>query len=264
MKRVVAIGLIVAGFAFPALCQRGSGHGGFAGHGGSGFHGGGSAFHSGFSAPSFGGRTAGPRFAPGYGRWGTGRRGYPGRFRGPYAPFYGTVLPYGYAPWGGWPDYGAPDDFGYGDDTEGQDSPPPATQYEPYGPYDEPAPNAPPYAGPGAYGPPGPPAPNAYGSYPPPDAETPPPDRSAPRRPYRPSAQPPAVAAAPETQEPLTLIFKDGRPAQQVHNYILTRSWIYIQDENRRAIPVDQLDLEATAQVNRQAGVDFRLPALSQ
>lgn len=234
MKRVLAIGLIVAGVAFPAFCQRGSAHGGFAGRGG-GFHGG--------SSPSFGRRSAGPGLASGYrgrgGGWGYAGRG---RFRLPYAPFYGPVLPYGYVPWGDWLDYGFPDDSG--EDQDSQYPPEPMYAPDEMPPYGVPDSAAQPYGPPGRYG-----------------AETPPPDRAAPRQPYRAAAEPPAAATA-QTQEPLMLVFKDGRPAQQVRNYILTPEWIYIQDENRRAIPVDQLDLTATAQVNRQAGVDFQLPAL--
>jgi hypothetical protein len=62
------------------------------------------------------------------------------------------------------------------------------------------------------------------------------------------------------TQEAVTLIFKDGRPPQQIHNYLLTRSALYVTEPDRRIIPTSQLDLVATVKVNRDAGVDFRLP----
>jgi hypothetical protein len=58
----------------------------------------------------------------------------------------------------------------------------------------------------------------------------------------------------------VTLIFKDGRPPEQIHNYILTRDTLYVGDRRSSEIPIDQLDLEATAKVNRDAGVDFRVP----
>lgn len=252
MKRIVTIALIVAGFAFPAFSQRGSSHGGFAGHGG-GFRSGGSGFHGGFSAPSLGRR---PGFASGYG--GFGRRAYPGRgrFRSSYAPFYPTILPYGYVPWAGWPGYGFADDSGYDDDSQ-PTQPPAEAPYPPYGAYEMP-PGSAPYGAPDGPGP----APNAYGAAGSPSSETPPAVRNAPRPPYRPSSQADTAVASPEPQQTLTLLFKDGRPAQQVRNYILTPKWIYIQDGNRRAIAVDELDVAATAQVNRQAGADFELPAM--
>ena len=64
-----------------------------------------------------------------------------------------------------------------------------------------------------------------------------------------------------EGEAAVTLIFKDGRPPKQIHNYILTRDMLYVGDRYPSQIPVDQLDLEATAKVNRDAGVEFRLPA---
>ena len=36
--------------------------------------------------------------------------------------------------------------------------------------------------------------------------------------------------------------FKDGRPAEQIHNYALTRTTLYVRDGHRRDIPVDQLE----------------------
>jgi hypothetical protein len=56
------------------------------------------------------------------------------------------------------------------------------------------------------------------------------------------------------------LIFKDGRPPMQIHNYLLTRDTLFVGDRHPSEIPVDQLDLGETAKVNRAAGVDFRLP----
>jgi hypothetical protein len=63
-----------------------------------------------------------------------------------------------------------------------------------------------------------------------------------------------------ESSEALTLIFKDGRPPVQIHNYLLTRDTLYVGDRHSSEIPVDQLDIPATEKVNRDAGVDFRLP----
>jgi hypothetical protein len=67
-------------------------------------------------------------------------------------------------------------------------------------------------------------------------------------------------AAASETEGTVTLIFKDGRTPEQIHNYILTRDTLFVGDQYHRQIPIDQLDLAATVQVNRDLGVDFHLP----
>ena len=58
----------------------------------------------------------------------------------------------------------------------------------------------------------------------------------------------------------MTLVFKDGRPSEQIHNYMLTRTMLYVQGDRLREIAVADLDLPATEKVNREAGVDFRLP----
>jgi hypothetical protein len=57
------------------------------------------------------------------------------------------------------------------------------------------------------------------------------------------------------------LIFKDGRPPQQVHNYALTGSMLYALDgDTRQEIPLSLLNVPATVDANRAAGVDFALP----
>jgi hypothetical protein len=68
----------------------------------------------------------------------------------------------------------------------------------------------------------------------------------------------------PEGEDTITLIFKDGRPPEQIHNYILTRNTLYVGERHHPEIPVDQLDLIATAQVNRDLGVDFHLPGAAK
>jgi len=72
--------------------------------------------------------------------------------------------------------------------------------------------------------------------------------------------QQPGQQAAPVPEDAVTLIFKDGRPPQQIHNYALTRTMLYVRDQHHRDIPVSELDLAATEKVNRDAGVDFQLP----
>jgi hypothetical protein len=62
-------------------------------------------------------------------------------------------------------------------------------------------------------------------------------------------------------QPATTLIFKDGRTPVQVHNYALTDNTLYALDgDSRQEIPLSLLDLPATMEANRKAGVDFALP----
>ena len=51
--------------------------------------------------------------------------------------------------------------------------------------------------------------------------------------------------SAPPQPYAVTLVFKDGRPSEQIHNYLLTRTTLYVQDQHRRDIALDQLDLSA-------------------
>lgn len=84
-----------------------------------------------------------------------------------------------------------------------------------------------------------------------PEPEPPPPSVQN----YAPPPQP-----APAEAEAVTLIFKDGRPSEQIHNYALTRTMLYVRDQHHRDIPVDQLDLAATQKANQPNGVEFVLP----
>ena len=148
--------------------------------------------------------------------------GGPGRYRAPHASVpYGLVAPYGLAGWWG------PDFLDYGD--AGQSYSAAAPPYYPGG-------------DPPAYG-------AGYGAGP---------MEPAPVEAYRPAyaPQPP-----PADEDAVTLIFKDGRPSEQIHNYILTAKTLYVKDEHHRIIPVEQLDLAATEKANLDAGVEFRLPS---
>jgi hypothetical protein len=86
--------------------------------------------------------------------------------------------------------------------------------------------------------------------------------------PYQPQPQPhtaaPSSAPASETGEAVTLVFKDGRPSEQIHNYILSRTTLSVLDQHHQEIPVGDLDLAATQKANRDAGVDFSLPGASR
>jgi hypothetical protein len=82
--------------------------------------------------------------------------------------------------------------------------------------------------------------------------------------PYAPGMAAPSGAAqavAPVT--PVTLVFKDGRAPEQVYNYMMTARTLTVFDQPSRNIPLDQIDLAATARVNLQAGVEFSVPGRS-
>jgi hypothetical protein len=113
-------------------------------------------------------------------------------------------------------------------------------------------------------------APSAQG-YPSPGYDSQPHDQGPQQEPPPwPSYPPPAAAApesktaAPEPAESVTIVFNDGRPPVQIHNYLITPTILYILDKQRNEIPIDHLDLVATAKANRNAGVDFSLPGLSR
>jgi hypothetical protein len=92
------------------------------------------------------------------------------------------------------------------------------------------------------------------------DAQPPEPDQLAANPPSMPQMQTLSPPPAQLSQDAVTLVYKDGRPAEQIRNYILTPTTLYVQDQLHRAIPVEQLDLVATARANQEAGVTFQLP----
>ena len=240
MKRLAAAALVVVWMVIPACGQRSSGHGGSSGHSAPAFHGSGgtsrgpSGFRGGYtpgrsiSVP----RTYQPGASGAFQRRPSYRPphspSYPSsfsgawRYRRPYVSAYGAGVPYTVSGW--IPPYylGSPDDSG---DDESSSSANPAGEG-----YDEQADEQQP-----------PPWPPAYNQGP-----------IAPAY-----AQP---TPSPESSEAVTLIFKDGRPPEQIHNYLLTRDTLYVGDRHSSQIPVDQLDIPATEKVNRDAGVDFQLP----
>ena len=81
-----------------------------------------------------------------------------------------------------------------------------------------------------------------------------------PSNPYPASVELSHPSSTLESEDAVTLVFKDGRNPLQVHNYLLTRTTLYVRDQHPRDIPLDQLDLAATQRVNHEAGVDFQLP----
>ena len=79
---------------------------------------------------------------------------------------------------------------------------------------------------------------------------------------YRPPYTGPVVSTQPARPQPVTvLVFKDGRPNQEVHNYVLTGTALYDLDgDTRREFPLSEINVPATVETNRAAGVDFTLP----
>jgi len=149
------------------------------------------------------------------------------RGRSPYrSPYRRTVAVYG-APVYGVPWFGAWPYFGNWDDID-----------DSYGPDTTAAPD------------------QSYA----PDQET----MAEPEPETRPAYEPIAMNGASPGPEPaLTIVYKDGH-SLQIHNYALTRTTLLLLDEASTGrtpqIPLDEINLPVTEQVNREAGVDFRLP----
>jgi hypothetical protein len=241
MKHLAVAALVVFSLALPVCAQRTTSHSSGAAHSAPAVHSA-PAFRGGFSAS---GRSQTPAvrnysaprsyIAPrAFQRMGAGSYGarppYNGdlrRRRYPYRAPYG-ILGYGVYAYPGYLGAGYVDDSGYDGSQPAEDDGSMPEQY-----------------GDGGY-------------------EQQPDQQQLPPWPYGGAQQQayiqPAVPAPPE--EAVTLIFKDGRPAEQIHNYLLTRDTLYVDDQHRREIPVDQLDLAATVKANRAAGVDFRIPTL--
>lgn len=293
MKSGFAVFAVALALALPAAAQRGAAHsgsmggsaahGGFAGHGGGfsghassaghpGFSGRGGfsrpgatrgyggmvrpgpgrppmAMHSGFRAPYRGTRATQyrPQYRSGYGAhrngWDGGRdrrrNGWFGAFGNEYLGWAGYPYPFvidqGLYDWG---DSGA---GGYDQAVSAPDSLPYTRDYSPDADggsgYAAPVPyaaQAPAYAAQGPYSP-ATMAPGLPGAYPGP--------------------------AATGTEEPLTLIFKDGRAPEKMQNYIMNAKALTDMDpQHFKRIPLDQIDVAATEEFNRARGVDFEVP----
>lgn len=59
---------------------------------------------------------------------------------------------------------------------------------------------------------------------------------------------------------PLTVIFTDGRPAEQFQNYLITADTLTVFEPQYRRIPLNQVNVSATEAANQAAGIDFRPP----
>lgn len=82
--------------------------------------------------------------------------------------------------------------------------------------------------------------------------------QSSPREALHPL--PPADDAKEELPVSTTLVFRDGRRSQ-VENYAVVGNTLWVfNDQRRTKIPIAELDLKATQQVNEDRGVDFAIP----
>jgi hypothetical protein len=62
-------------------------------------------------------------------------------------------------------------------------------------------------------------------------------------------------------EEQLTVMFKDGRAPQSMRNYMMDSKVLTDMDsQHYERIPLDQIDIAATTQVNRARGVEFAVP----
>jgi hypothetical protein len=77
---------------------------------------------------------------------------------------------------------------------------------------------------------------------------------------YEPQEQTAGSPSAGSGERAVTLIFNDGRPPVQIHNYLLTASTLTVLDQQYREIPLNRINVSATEQANHAAGVDFRVP----
>ena len=255
-SRMAAAGIAATGIALltlPALAQHaaGSGHAGVA-HSGMPSRSIGAPMRSG---PGAGGAFRGTHTAPRISSYnglqpnGGQRYRHPGYY-GPRRPVYGVGyvgLPY----YGGFPYFGDPSTFFNGDsmflsgdsDDNGQ-----AAQAQPdYGQGAQAQPD---------YGPAGPPPQEPFGG-----EGYPPPRPAYPSQAYAPPSQSPAPATDGLDHPEVTLVFNDGRPPEKVNSYVLTGSSVFVAESgHQRVIPIADLNLPATIQQNREAGVDFELP----
>lgn len=82
-----------------------------------------------------------------------------------------------------------------------------------------------------------------------------PPSVSAPLQPQQPVAQPQKPSGP-----PTELVFKDGRTIDAPNYAIVGNTLRVLNDQRAKKIPLSELDLEKTKQVNEQHGVEFTGP----
>lgn len=205
---------------------------------------------SGFGVPNRGVGQHRPPYRPGFGNrnrgWDHDRDRWRGRYGGGYA--------YGYP---GWPGYWYPypyviDPGFYGGGDTGNYAGDQGDATNNYAPYTD-------------YG-----APYQQDPQEPYNDQPPYPQSPYPQQPYQQGPAPSAArppypgstsSTAPAPDEPLTLIFKDGRAAERMRNYMMNATTLTNMDpQHFERISLDEIDIAATVQANRAHGVDFRVP----
>jgi hypothetical protein len=74
-----------------------------------------------------------------------------------------------------------------------------------------------------------------------------------------------ASAAPPSPAQPLTVIFKSGRSPIEIQNYMMTAKVLTdLDSEHYEQIPLNEINLAATQNFNKVAGVDFQVPIASR
>lgn len=177
-------------------------------------------------------------YRPGYGDHGRHRDRDRGR-RGWYAGSYGYGYPgylysYPYAINSGFYDWDDSEDSGYGSDGSASQG------------YAEAVPN------PGYDGGTEPTQGQTYSQAPAADARMPRPAYAG------------MSTSAPEPEQAITVIFKNGRAPETIHNYLMnSRTLTDLDQQHYEQIPLNQIDIAATEQTNRARGLVFQVPTVS-
>jgi hypothetical protein len=80
----------------------------------------------------------------------------------------------------------------------------------------------------------------------------------------QPSAPGPGTAFVHPFDGPLTVIFKGGRAPEKMQDYMVTPKVLTDLDtDHYEQIPLDQIDIPATARANRASGLEFQIPGAS-
>ena len=78
---------------------------------------------------------------------------------------------------------------------------------------------------------------------------------------YPPNQIASAATGAPASTQPLTVIFKSGRSPIEIQNYLITAKVLTdLDSQHYEQIPLDEINLAATQNFNKVAGVDFQVP----
>lgn len=91
---------------------------------------------------------------------------------------------------------------------------------------------------------------------------SPPPVNSAPE-PQSHQQQKPIRSASDEFAEPTVLVFRNGH-RQEVANYAIMGSTLFVLSGPRSRIPIAELDVPATERENQSRGLDFHVPGKAQ